>query len=181
MRSTSLLFIMVLNPCPLLHQRLSYLYIKVTWWAGYKADSWARLPEIQFCGSEAQPRNLHTDTTLPHPQAALVQCMVVHTLRNEAPNPLRHVLKKTVTKGKLMCTAPVSAAEFRTSAHHPGGTGTTDLTEISTGVATTVTSCHILPPPPRELCRLPPTGLIEGQSNLACRAGSWGLECRADI
>lgn len=110
MRSIFLLFIMELNPCPLLHQWLSYLYIKVTWWAGYKADTWARLPEIQFCGSEAQPRNLHIDTTRPHPQVALVQCMVVHTLRNKAPNPLRHVLKKTLTKGKLI--TPVSTLQL---------------------------------------------------------------------
>lgn len=45
-------------------------------------------------------------TPHPHPQMALAQCTLAHTLRNSAQTPPEQELKATVRKGKLI--TPVS-------------------------------------------------------------------------
>lgn len=142
---------MELNPCPLLHQWFSSLYIKVWLMSWLQCRFLGPIPpEIQFCRSEAQSRNLHDDTPPPSLGDSDRVHRGTHSEKGdfqpsracaEVYSPKRH----TSTTSELL---PQGHAEPHVHCTHlccrvqdigpfSVGAGTTDLTERSTGVATT--------------------------------------------
>ena len=183
---------MELNPCPLLHQWFSSFHIKVWLMSWLQCRFLGPIPpEIQFCRYEAQSRNMHNDT----PPPSLGDSGRVHrgtyseeedfksSRACEVCSPKRH----TSTTSELL---PQGHAEPHVHCIHlccrvqdigpfSVGAGTTDLTEGSTGVATTGQAARFLPRALQTyLCR---SDRGPSQSNLVCRAGSWGHECCTDI
>lgn len=163
---------MELSPCPLLHQWFSSLYIKVWLMSWLQCRFLGPIPpEIQFCRSEAQSRNLHDDTPPPSLGDSGRVHRGTHSEKEdfkssracaEVCSPKRH----TSTTSEFLpqghaephVPAPISAAAFRTRPvlrgcwhHGPNWREYRSCYHRSNCLV----SCQ-------ELCRLTHAGLIDG-------------------